>query len=237
MSGRLGIIGGHSLPTAEFAQDSDLEVVNGIELLTTNDVVTLARHGISSFTPAYRIDHQRTLAALAAVGVNRVVAFASVGSLRTDWGVGSVMVPDDVFAPWINPSIFDDGRGHSMPGFDDGWRAQVIAAWRSAVETPIHDGGVYVHTMGPRFETRAEIRFYASVADVVGMTIAAECIVAKELGLAYAAICTVDNMANGVADVPLTVDEFRAGVAANHHRMLHDATALVGELSRAGQPS
>ncbi len=230
MSQRLGIIGGHSLPTAEFAAQASLEVVDGVELLVTNEVVALARHGVSSFTPAYAIDHKRSLSALVTAGVDRVVAFASVGSLRTEWTVGFVLVPDDFFAPWINGSIFDDGRGHSMPGFDEVWRANVIAAWRAATSTPVHDGGVYVHTNGPRFETRAEIRFYSSVADVVGMTLAAECIMAKELGLAYASICTIDNMANGIADVPLTVDEFRAGVAANHHRMLHDASALVSVL-------
>ena len=38
----------------------------------------------------------------------------------------------------------------------------------------------------------------AAHADVVGMTMASECIVAGELGLAYAAICVVDNLANGI---------------------------------------
>ena len=38
----------------------------------------------------------------------------------------------------------------------------------------------------------------AAHADVVGMTIASECIVAGELGLAYAAVCVVDNLANGI---------------------------------------
>ena len=45
------------------------------------------------------------------------------------------------------------------------------------------------------------------------MTIASECIVAGELGLAYAAVCVVDNLANGVGDQPLTVEEFEAGQA------------------------
>ena len=60
-----------------------------------------------------------------------------------------------------------------------------------------HDGGVYWQTRGPRFETPAEIRLIAAHADVVGMTIASECVVAGELGLDYAALCVVDNLANG----------------------------------------
>ena len=231
MTGRIGIIGGHSLPSAEFASSAALEVLNGVELLVDDRTVVLARHGLSTFTPAFRIDHAGNLGALVAAGVDRVVAFCSVGSLRTDWGIGSVVLPDDVFAPWINPSIFDDARGHSMPGFNMPWRSAVMAAWHHSTTTPIHDGGVYVHTQGPRFETAAEIRFYATVADIVGMTLATEFVIAAELGLAYAAVCTVDNMANGLANQALTVDEFRAGVAANHDRMLSDATALVEALA------
>jgi hypothetical protein len=39
------------------------------------------------------------------------------------------------------------------------------------------------------------------------LTIASECVLAGELGLAYAGICVVDNLANGVSDAPLTVEE------------------------------
>ena len=47
------------------------------------------------------------------------------------------------------------------------------------------------------------------------MTIASECILAGELGIPYAAVCVVDNLANGVAAEPLSVEEFEAGKAAN----------------------
>ena len=48
-----------------------------------------------------------------------------------------------------------------------------------------------------------------------GMTVAAECVLAKEAGLAYAAVCMIDNMANGLDDVGLSLDEFQPGVASN----------------------
>ena len=44
------------------------------------------------------------------------------------------------------------------------------------------------------------------------MTIAAECILSKEVGLAYAAVCVVDNLANGLDVEPLTIEQFRAAV-------------------------
>ena len=55
------------------------------------------------------------------------------------------------------------------------WRGEVIAAWEAGGQAP-RDGGVYWQTIGPRFETPAEIRMMAPHADLVGMTIASECV-------------------------------------------------------------
>ncbi len=96
---------------------------------------------------------------------------------------------------------------------------------------PLRDGGVYWQTFGPRFETPAEIRFIAQFADVVGMTVASECVLAGELDLAYAAVCVVDNLANGVGDANLTVDEFEAGKAANRAAVIATLDTLVPELA------
>ena len=67
--------------------------------------------------------------------------------------------------------------------------------------------GVYWQARGPRLETPAEIRFVAAHADVIGMTVATECVIAGELGLRYAALCVIDNLANGVGERELTLAE------------------------------
>ena len=51
------------------------------------------------------------------------------------------------------------------------------------------------------------------------MTAGSECIVAGELGLAYAAICVVDNLANGVGVTELTLEEVAAGQSAHRDRL------------------
>ena len=76
----------------------------------------------------------------------------------------------------------------------------MVEAWGAEDGEKAGDGGVYWQTIGPRFETPAEIRMIAPHADLVGMTIASECVIAGELGLEYAAICVVDNLANGLAE-------------------------------------
>jgi len=93
-------------------------------------------------------------------------------------------------------------------------------------DAQLRDGGVYWQAIGPRFETPAEIRLMAAHADLVGMTIASECIVAGELGLAYAAVCVVDNFANGIGPGELSVEEMERHRSANIAR-LHDAIDAV----------
>ena len=74
------------------------------------------------------------------------------------------------------------------------------------------------------------MRALAAVADLVGMTVASECILTSEVGLPYAAVCVVDNLANGLGAQPLTLDEFRAGVAANRDRLIADLDAVLPRL-------
>ncbi len=183
------------------------------------------RHGDGDYQLPHEVDHAENLQALVEGGCDRVLAIGSVGSLSPELPVGSLLCPDDFIALHLGLSVFGDERAHRAPGFDPTWRAEVLAAWE-ACPAPLHDGGVYWQAIGPRFETPAEIRLMAAHADVVGMTIASECIVAAELGLAYAAICVVDNLANGIGPRPLQILELEAARAANALQ-LHDGLAAV----------
>ncbi|HXS34552.1 MAG TPA: MTAP family purine nucleoside phosphorylase [Solirubrobacterales bacterium] len=183
------------------------------------------RHGEGDYVLPHEVDHVANLGALAEQGCDRVLAVGSVGSLSPQLPVGSLLCPDDFIALHLGLSAFSDERAHRAPGFDPAWRAEVLAAWQ-ACPAELRDGGVYWQAIGPRFETPAEIRLMAAHADVVGMTIASECIVAAELGLAYAAVCVVDNLANGIGARPLQILELEAARAANALQ-LHDGLAAV----------
>jgi len=183
------------------------------------------RHGGAEYVLPHEIDHVAHLQALVEQGCDRVLAIASVGSLDAGLPVGSLLCPDDFIALHIGLSSFDDERAHRAPRFDPVWREEVLAAW-NASPAKVSDGGIYWQAIGPRFETPAEIRLMAAHADVVGMTIASECVVATELGLAYAAICVVDNLANGIGPGPLEIIELEAARARNALQ-LHDGLAAV----------
>lgn len=213
---RFAVIYGYSLPEgADPVEGERVRIDAGserpVEAIDAGDVVALPRHGFDRGVPAHLVDHHANIRALCELGCRRVLALGSAGTLRSDLEVGSFVCPDDFYAPEIAPSFYSDPRGHSIPGFDPEWRQVVLDAWRERSETELIDGGVYAQTIGPRFETPAEVRALGRVADVVGMTLAAETVLAREASLAYAAVCSVDNLANGIAEAPLTVEEYRRG--------------------------
>ena len=199
--------------------------------LAGQDAEVVQRHGRSgSYVLPHRIDHEANLRSLLEAGCDRVLAVCSVGSLKEEIRVGSLLCPDDFIALQLGITTFDDARGHMPPGFDRDWRERVLAASRAAGAAGFEDGGVYWQTTGPRFETPAEIRMMAPHCDLVGMTMASECVLAGELGLAYAAVCAVDNMANGIGAAPLEVEELEAARAENAARLAEALEALLPEL-------
>jgi len=210
--GRLGISGG--------------DYVDGLDV---GDAALIPRHG-DPYVQPHRIDHAANMRKLLDAGCDRVLALGSVGGLHRELDVGTFVCPDDFIALHAGRSAFDDRRSHLVPGFDAEWRGRVLGAWSGSDAIPLRDGGVYWESIGPRFETRAEIRLIARHADVIGMTIASECVIAGELGLPYAAVCIVDNLANGVAERELTVEEFQAGRARNRERLGQAVGAIVPAL-------
>jgi len=229
--GRLAVIGGTGVRESAFGSGARPITVEGVTLLDAGEFLVLQRHGFDAYVRAHEIDHRANVLALQAAGCDRVLGLSSTGSLRTDWPIGTFVCPDDFYAPQVYDTVHDDARSHTIPGFDPEWRRLLVETWRAHAATPIVDGGVYTQTRGPRFETPAEVRALARIGDLVGMTIAAECILTKEVGLAYGAVCVVDNLANGLDLEPLTMAEFQASVVANRTALLADLDTVLPVLA------
>ena len=212
-SGAVGLGGGEIVAAAE-----------------RHGAVILQRHGSGEYRLPHLIDHAANLRPLLEAGCDRALAVCSVGSLKPEIEVGSLVCPDDFVALQVAITSFDDARGHATAGLDRDWRGALLAA-AAAGGVPLRDGGVYWQTNGPRFETRAEIGLIAARADLVGMTMASECIVAGELGLRYAALCMVDNLANGVGERPLSPQELERDREANAASLRDALDAILPELA------
>jgi len=197
----LGIIGGTSLfdtKLLEGAKEREVETKYGtVYLLSTADVVFIPRHGKDRNIPPHRINHKANMAAFKQLGVEKIVGATSAGSLKLDIKPRSLVVPHDYISLCSIPTFYDDELVHVTPGLDEDLRTAILKVAKGLGVDRV-EKGVYFQTVGPRLETRAEINLIKNYADVVGMSMASEATLAKELGLRYANISTVDNYAHGI---------------------------------------
>ena len=157
----------------------------------------IQRHG-GGGVPPHRINHRANVRALKDLGATVVIGVGSSGSLKRDIPVGSIVVPDDCMSFGQLPTFHDEDICHVVPALDEKLRVNILAAAKKA-GVKVIDGGVYAQTHGPRLETKAEVRMLKRYADLVGMTLASEATLCSEINLPYAAICSVDNLAHGLA--------------------------------------
>ena len=95
--------------------------------------------------------------------------------------------------------------------------------------------GVYLATLGPSFETPAEIRaFRALGADLVGMSTVPEAISARHCGLKVIGFSIVTNLAAGLADHALSHEETLAVAVQAADRLQRLLSGLLEELARDG---
>ncbi|HVP95314.1 MAG TPA: MTAP family purine nucleoside phosphorylase [Methanoregulaceae archaeon] len=191
----LAIIGGTSIRFSSLPplKEKIISTPYGKSKVLSGDVIILQRH--QGDVPPHRINHCANLAALAILGIDRIIAFSSSGSLKRGITPGSVVIPSDFISLFDIPSTHDHSISHVMPQMSARLCKELASEFPSA-----QSGGVYIQTRGPRIETVAEVRALAGVADIVGMTLASEATLACELGMEFAAVCTVDNYANGISD-------------------------------------
>jgi len=166
-------------------------------------VAFLPRHGLGHSVPPHRVNYRGSIYALHRLGVERIVATNAVGAINMDFRPGDLVVPHDlVDFSKQRPSTFYDDAPVTHVDFSQPYcpevRAVLIQKAKEAV-LAVREQAVYVCTEGPRFETPAEIRMFRALGcDIVGMTGVPEAVLARELGMCYAALCFVSNMAAGI---------------------------------------
>ena len=172
------------------------------------EVALIARHGTDpdNHILPHLINHPANLAAMKKLGVREVLGVKSTGSLKKKLKPGMLAVPDDYLMPFPGPTAVREKAVHIAPVLSQEVRRRCLEAAQEC-GIKVVDGGIYWQTAGPRLETKAEIAMMAKFADLVGMTMASEAIVAQELEIAYASVCSVDNYAHGIGQKALTMEE------------------------------
>lgn len=210
----LAIIGGSGLTTLSNLDVSHREVVrtpygepSGAVVfgeICGKPAMFLPRHGYGHSIPPHMVNYRANLWALHHHKASGIISVASVGSIREDLGPGDIVLPHQIIDyTWGRKSTYFDGVGSPVTHvdftepYDAELRRRILEAGE-ALSIDMKVGAVYAATQGPRLETAAEInRFERDGADVVGMTGMPEAVLARELGLPYAAINVVANHAAG----------------------------------------
>lgn len=173
--------------------------------LAGEEILFLPRHGKEHTTPPHAINFRAQMKALQQEGVSHVFALLTSGSMDESVQEGSVVVIED-FLDFTTGRIktFFDGGDNEVAHVDmsDPYCRNLRSLFIQAAEEagiPIHTNGVYVCTEGPRFEGKSEIAMFQKCGGtLVGMTGLPEMFLAKELGMCYAAIGLISNMACGL---------------------------------------
>jgi purine-nucleoside phosphorylase len=159
------------------------------------------------------------------MGVTCLVVTNASGAIRRDLEPGQLLlITDHINAMGANPLTgpHDSSWGERFPDQTRVYNPELSELLREAADhvgSPLATG-VYVATMGPTYETPAEIRaFEAMGADIVGMSTVPEAILGNAAGMRVAGLSCVANMASGIAEEPLSHADVLSAVNASQRKM------------------
>jgi len=193
-------------------------------------------HLYEGYSPAQVTFGVRVLGRL---GVRSMVLTNAAGGIdRSLQRGGLVLISDHIDLQGSNPLAGpnDEALGPRFPDMSDAYsrafreKAQQVAA---DLCIPLSEG-VYAAMLGPNYETPAEIRFLRTIgADIVGMSTAAEAIVANHMGMRVLGISCVTNMAAGILPQKIDHQEVLQTAGMVRDTLLKFLKALLPQLAEA----
>ncbi|NLI91401.1 MAG: S-methyl-5'-thioadenosine phosphorylase [Peptococcaceae bacterium] len=215
------LIGGTGVENLSLADKTEITVdtpYGSVPLQTGKignvEMAFLRRHGSGHTVPPHRINYRGNIWALRELGVRKILATGAVGSISPEFRTGDIVLVDQFLDFTKNrPQTFFEGGEQGVLHVDvsDPYCPELrknIISGAQTIGLDVKEGGVYVCTEGPRFETPAEIKMYNILGGhLVGMTGVPEVVLARELGLCYATMALVTNEAAGISKQPLTHSE------------------------------
>lgn len=236
----IGIIGGTGVYNPQLLDDmkdiAEVTPYGKVNAITgkykNKEVVFIPRHGEEHSVPPHLINNRANIMALKQLGVKTIIATTAVGSLHFDRRPGQYVLADQFldFTKTRKTSFFEGGeQGVVHCDMTIPYCPEVRAAIKKAGDErglKVYNGGTYVCTEGPRFETAAEIAMFKVLGGhVIGMTSVPEVCLARELGICYANISIITNYAAGISPHILSHSE----VIEVMKNSIHDVRHLMME--------
>jgi purine-nucleoside phosphorylase len=174
-----------------------------------------------------------------ALGVEELIIFNAVGGMNPHLDLGDlVVVTDHINLMGDNPLIGwnDERLGERFPDMSQPYsRARRALAEAAALRlgTPLRRG-VLVAVAGPNLETAAEYRFLRRVgADVVGMSMVPENLVAIHAGMKVLGICVVTDLCRPDALEPADLSRIIATANAAEPKLRRLVVEYLQDVGRS----
>ena len=237
MNAEVALIGGTGLYDLAFkeAREMTINTVYGdvdliVGRLGGRPTAFLPRHKKGHSLPPHLVNYRANISGLKQIGIKRIFATASTGSLNMEMEPGHFVLLDQfIDFTKSRPLTFYEGGSSGVVHTDmtEPYCPQlrgVVISEAEQLPIDLHHGGVYVCTEGPRFETPAEIQMYKRLGgDLVGMTNVPEVVLAREAGICYSTVAVVTNFAAGISPQPLS----HAEVVAEMEKSIHELRELL----------
>lgn len=157
-------------------------------------IAFLPRHGYGHHLPPHQVPYRANLWALKELGVKRIIAPRAVGSLNENMHPGDIVISDQFidFTKSRNSTFYGGGTvchvSMSEPMCGELRSFAINAAEK--LELNFHKKGTSLCIEGPRYSSRAESVYFKDIlkADLIGMTLVPECVLARELEMCYLSI-------------------------------------------------
>ncbi|MEW6251768.1 MAG: MTAP family purine nucleoside phosphorylase [Planctomycetota bacterium] len=160
----------------------------------------LSRHGERGYdlTPSF-VNYRANIYALKDLGTRAIVAWSETRAISHNYKIGDYVLVDDLVDETARLSTFftSQGFGHlrQWPVFCPSLRG-ALAETLKQERCEFAEHGVYVCVEGPRHETPAETRKYATFGgELLGQALIPEVFLARELQMCYASLCYVGRYA------------------------------------------
>jgi len=244
---RIAIIGGTGLSTMASLEIIRREIVQtpygepsaplSYGKIGDSDVIFLPRHGYGHTLPPHKINYRANIHALKEAGVTHVLAVAAVGGIRNDMQAKRIVAPDQIidYTRGRVSTFFEESLKHvthidfSYP-YSQYIRDKIIAASKK-LDIDVAETATYAATEGPRLETAAEIAMLErDGCDIVGMTGMPEACLARELGLEYACLAVVANLAAGKSKEDLTMEMIEENLKAGMENTQKIVAEVIGTI-------
>jgi len=161
-------------------------------------IAFIPRHGKDHSIPPHKINYRANIYALKQIGVERIISISSVGSLQENLQPGKFVFPDQFIdrTKSRGDTFFDGGKVvhvSSADPFCPQMRA-IFGNCAQKLQISSRENGTYVCIEGPRFSSRSESKLFRNWgADIIGMTLYPECILAREAQMCYSSISMVTD--------------------------------------------